>query len=164
MRLLRVLVDKALDGVKILRPLALDHVTHQRPRSSRETDQWHAIIEALLRELDRVKDILQPPEKIGREFVDIRTRAYRIGKHGASRFDQLKVHSHRLRNDQNVREKYRRVDADDVDGLYRDLSGKFRRFAESEEVRLTTDRAVLGQIPSRLTHDPNRRSLDMLTA
>ena len=63
------------------------------------------------------------------------------------------------KREQDVGEQDRRVHADEVDRLQRDLDGQLGRPAHLEEAVLRADGAVLGQVAARLAHHPDGRAL-----
>ena len=68
-------------------------------------------------------------------------------------------------NDQDIGEQNGRIHAIAPDGLQRHFAGEFRRETEIEEsAGLSADLPVFRQIPTRLTHQPEGRFLQSLTA
>ena len=62
----------------------------------------------------------------------------------------------------DVGEEHRRVDAVPAHRLERHLRAELRRAGELEERVALAQRAVLGQRPAGLAHEPDRRALDRL--
>jgi hypothetical protein len=64
-----------------------------------------------------------------------------------------------MRNDQDVREQDRGIEAEPPDWLQRDVDGELGREAEIEEARnLGPHRAIFRQIAAGLPHQPDRRN------
>ena len=75
--------------------------------------------------------------------------------------DEAHVLAQGMRDDQDVGEHDRGVEAEAADRLQRHLFGKTRRVAEIEKrTRLFAGLAIFGQIASRLPHDPDRQRPD----
>ena len=68
-------------------------------------------------------------------------------------------HAHGLRDDEDVAEDDRGVDAEQVHRLQRDLDGQLGRADHREEVGALPHRAILGQVAAGLAHHPHRRPL-----
>src|SRR5690606_3714975 len=73
--------------------------------------------------------------------------------------DEPEIGAKGLRQEENVGEEDRGIEAVAADRLERDLGGKIRRVAERQEIpRLLARRPVLRQVASRLPHHPDRRN------
>ncbi len=84
---------------------------------------------------------------------------------GEPRSDALldgQPHAHRLRDDEDIAEDDRRVDADEVHRLEGDLHRQLRCAHHREEVRPRAHGAIFGQVATGLTHHPDGRPLDRL--
>src|SRR6185503_16263950 len=72
-------------------------------------------------------------------------------------FGEREPKAHRVRNGEDVGEHDRGVEREALERLQRDLGGERRRLGELEEAAgLRAGLVVLGQIASRLAHQPDR--------
>ena len=93
---------------------------------------------------------------IGLELRDVRLRPHGAVDHRALALRELEPDAERLDDQQDVGEEDRRVDAEALDGLERDLGGRLGVVAELEEAVALAQRAVLGHVAPGLTHEPDR--------
>ena len=68
-------------------------------------------------------------------------------------------HAHGLRDDEDVAEDDRGVDAEQIHRLQGDLDGQLRRTHHGEEVGALPHRAILGEVAAGLAHHPDRGPL-----
>ena len=78
-----------------------------------------------------------------RSFSTSADGAHRVVDDRALALGELEVETHAREADEDVREHDRRVDADEIDRLQRDLDGELGRAAHLEEAVLRADLAVL---------------------
>ncbi len=153
----RVLVGGEASGGLVGRGLAGDHVARHRPGRPAETEQG-----GLRRQLRA-----QTPHGLDhrREMVE----RVRLAEpfHVVERRDGLEpgplallepdLLAERVRDHQDVGEQDRRVEPETAYRLQRHLDGVVRRIAHVEEPACTGARLlVLGQVPPRLAHQPDR--------
>jgi hypothetical protein len=75
-------------------------------------------------------------------------------------FDEGKRPAQSVRDHQDIAEQDGCIGLVAAQGLQRRFDGEFRRVAEPQEIRLPLAQAlILRQIPARLAHEPERRSI-----
>ena len=94
------------------------------------------------------------------EALGVGPRRDRVLDHGADPLADLHVEPHAEHRQHDVREDHRGVDAVAANGLQRHLCAELGVADEVEERPAGAERAVLGQRPARLTHEPDGRALD----
>ena len=96
------------------------------------------------------------------QALDVCERAHRLGDDRPDALDEVDVEAHAEDRRHDVREHHRSVDAVPAHGLERDLRAELRCLRDLPERVALPDRAVLGQRPSGLPHEPHGRALDRL--
>jgi hypothetical protein len=159
----RVLDQQPLGLGERLRALPLHHVAHQGPRRAGEADERHASIQRSPRQPQRIEDVAEVA--LGQDVAqaaEIVCRSQRLMKPGAHALVDRERHAHGLRDNQDVAEDDRRVDAEPVHRLQRHLDGQLRRPDHGQEVGPLAHSPVLGQVAPRLAHHPHGWPLDRL--
>ena len=156
-----VVVHQRLRPDVVARRAALDQVARERERRAGEPDQRDR--ELLAQEADRLGDVglvhvgleRAEPRDAGRvpdRLVDDRTDA-RLDPDGDP--DRRDRHH-------DVGEHDRRVQRHPPEGLQGELDGELRLADRLEDVPVTAELPVLGQVPARLAHEPDRGAVDGL--
>src|SRR5216684_360223 len=99
-------------------------------------------------------------------FVSTKSRLGRpngIRDHGPHGFDQLEVDAHPTKRQHDVGEHHGRVDAQPAHRLQRHLGAQLGLGDYLLQAPSFAQRAVFGQGPARLPHEPYRRALDRLS-
>ena len=117
-------------------------------------------------EPDGIHDIAKLSLRIRqRQSVNIRSRSNRTGKARALALFEAEPQTHCIGYRQDVREKNRSIKIKPLQRLERYFAGEFRRFAKRQEVsRSCTGGTVLRKIPAGLAHDPDRGTVNVLSA
>ena len=96
------------------------------------------------------------------QLLDGGERPDGLGDDRPDAFDELDVEAQSDHRGHDVGEHHRRVDPVPPHGLQRDLGAELRRVGDLPERVALPHRAVLGQRPPRLSHEPDGRALDRL--
>ncbi len=88
--------------------------------------------------------------------------AQRIFDRGTFAVNEIERNAHRLEREQQIRKQDRGVHFDAANRLQRDLGGEIGRAADLEQRIPLAQRPVLAHVPSRLSHEPDRRGVDRL--
>ena len=96
--------------------------------------------------------------------LDVRGRPDRLVDDGADALDELDVDAHGQDGGHDVGEHHGGVHVVPPHRLQRHLGAQLRVRGQLEETVPLPQRAVLGQRPPRLAHEPHRRPLDGLPA
>ena len=168
--LLGVLEDPGLDLLEHLCATSFNHVAEQSPGSATEAVQRDAAVELLSGHSDGLVNVVQSLLDIDVSFHDflvlLVARGHeRIGEMGAFLVDHNDLHSHGLRNDEDVGEDDGAINETGVtiNGLQSQSRGNLGRATALEEVVGALGLVVLGQVAASLAHDPHGRTLDLLT-
>ena len=153
----RRLAHEALGGEIVAGGAALDDVRRDGERCAREADERDVRGQRALHqphgfehEADRARDVH------GGQARDVGLAAHGTVDHRPLALGELEPHAERLDDQQDIGEEDRRVDAEPLDRLQRDLGRRLRRLGELEERVTRAQRAVLRQVASGLAHEPHR--------
>ncbi len=156
---LRLVEHHGFDEREILAAAAFDHVSRERPGTARETNQWNPAMQFAPDQAHRIHHVFE--FRLGvrhRQRRNIGGGAYGFFELRALAFGEIKPEPHGVGDGENVGKKNRGIEREAAQRLQRHLAGEFRRGAERLEIAgLLAHRAILGQIPPRLAHDPHRR-------
>ena len=158
----RLLVQEPFRMHETPRRPAFDHVRRERPRAAGKADQRHPTVQLGPQETYRVAHVTQLSFGIrcGQSF-DVAAGAHRPFEARPLPFDEVQPEAHRVRYRQDVGKQDRGVETKTTQGLQGDLAGQLRRAAQREErAGLGARLAVLGQVTSRLAHQPYRSAVD----
>ena len=146
--------------------MAFHHISGQSPGAARKSNERDPAVQFLSNEPDGIHDIAKFSLRIRqRQGVNIRSRSNRTGKARALTFLKAEPQTHRIGYRQDVREKNRSIKIKPLQRLERYFTGEFRRFAKRQEVsRSCTGGTVLRKVPAGLAHDPDRGTVNILSA
>ena len=94
----------------------------------------------------------------GRQPLDVRGRAHRRGDHRPRARHDVDADARGVQRHDDVAEEDRGVHPVPAHRLHRDLAGELGRQAGVEHAGVGAERAVLGQRPARLAHEPHRHA------
>ena len=158
---IRRAVHERLGAGVVARRAALDEVRGEGERRAGEADQRGAaeLADQQPYRLVEERDVLgvQRPDR-GHVGLGL----HRLGHDRADAGLDVEVDAGGGKRHHDVGEEDRRVDPVPADRLQGDLADQRRVAAGVEHRRLGPDRAVLGQRPAGLTHEPHRRVRDRL--
>ncbi len=141
---------------------SLDQVARQCERCPREPDQRH--FQFLHEEPDRFRHVrfvgvgIQRPDP--RDTLGVSDR---LIQHGPASSLDANGHTDRGDRHHDVREEDRGIERHASERLQRELDHRLRVASSVEDVRGPSERAVLGQVPTRLTHEPHGGAVHGLT-
>jgi hypothetical protein len=142
----------------IRRPAPGDHIARHRPRGAAEADQRHVARQCGLEAVESFEHGRKPvPVGLAAELRQALSVADRVEARAVARFkgDAL---AERVRQDENVGEQDRTVEAEPADRLQRRLDGEGGVIAKIEKGRGFRPKIpVFRQIAPRLAHEPDRR-------
>jgi hypothetical protein len=158
MEVRRGFVHHALDDREALAAAALHHVRTDRPGTAGEADERNAAGQLAPDQRNRVDHVAELARGIGdAELVDIRGGPDGPGKFRTLSGLEVQTEIHRMGDGQNIREQNGGIERIPIDRLQRHFAGEIGIGAQREEISgPRTRRAVLGQISSRLAHEPDR--------
>jgi hypothetical protein len=165
-----VLEDPSLDLLEHLGATSLDHVTEQGPGSATEAVQRHAATELLSGHCDGLVNVIQRLLDVDFSFHDFLVLLVvggheRVGEVRSFLVDHDDLHTHGLRNDEDVGEDDGAINETfvTINRLQSQGRGNLGRTTALEEVVGAFGLVVFGQVAASLTHDPHRWALDLLT-
>jgi hypothetical protein len=144
---------------------AFNRVRSERERCSGKADERNPATQLVLDNLDRLQHMGKRRARVEHlQFVDVGGRFNRPFELRSFAFDEIEGESHRLERQEQIGKQNRGIDLNPSDRLKGDLRGQFRCSTDFQERVLLADCTVLGHVPSRLPHEPDRRDVDRLAA
>src|SRR5580693_2635345 len=140
------------------RPAAGDHVARHRPWRAAEADQRSFLRQRAFHAVESLEYPCKPaPVGLAAELRQALGVADRVEARAVAAF-KADALTQRVRQDENVGEQDRRVEAEPADRLKRRLNRQRGVIAKIEKCRgLLPKIAVFGQVAARLAHEPDRR-------
>ncbi|MNI40426.1 hypothetical protein D3C73_946490 [compost metagenome] len=153
----RARIQHGLDQTVVVAALAFDHIAGDGERAAGKADQRHLAVQLAADHAYRIEDIAQLVHVGHGQAGDVFLGAYRVGKARALAFGEVQAQAHGMRHRQNVREQNGRIQVVARQRLQRDLHGVVRVLSQAHEGACAGPRgAVLGQVATRLAHQPDR--------
>ena len=135
---------------------AFDRVARERERRASKADERHILGKLTTREPDRVHHVAELGVHVERgQALDIGGVANRPLDVWALSRGETQTQTERLEGQQDVGEDDRRIDAQAMDGLQRDLGGELGIVTQIEDGMALPELAVLRHVPTRLPHEPD---------
>jgi len=160
-----VVVHDRLGVLVVPRSPSLDRVTRQGKRSPGEPDQRTVTRQIGPHTPDRLQHKVHLRHVLElAEPIDVAGCPQRVADRRAFAGGVLKLQAHRAEDRQQVGEQDRRVDTQCRLGTESHLRGEIGSSAQFEKRDLAADLHVLGQISTRLPHQPDRSRIDRLAA
>src|SRR5687767_11531104 len=143
----RLVIDQFLYMREVLRSTTLDHICRERPRRSRKSNKGNSTAKLFFRECYGLHHVLEAIESAVRfEIVEVGGCPDRSFETRANRFHDIESHSHRFRNNQDVRKKDRGINSEPIDRLNCDFTCEFGSLAKRQEIGAFANSPILRQV------------------
>ncbi len=160
---LRLAIHQLLGKEIVPRASALDRITRERERRPGKSNQGHPTVQGASNLTDGFGYILEFASINDVESFDVRLVSHRIMDHRSLALRKLQAETHRFKRQQDVGKNDGRIERKAIDRLERDLRRQLGRLAQLEDRMLRAERTIFCHIPTRLAHEPDRRTIDRLT-